>query len=121
MCVFDKDFPSFCLFVGCCCRTPFFRNYHGSRVLPICLLLLDAPTYKHSEVDIFDLIPYCQSDLGFDNLEINELNGYDLLKNKIESLEEKDSKKVVVYLYQSELRKQENVKEIIEFCLSCRV
>ena len=71
-------------------------------------------------MDIFDLIPYCQTDLGFDYLEINELNGCDLLKSKIESLE-KDSKKLVVYLYQSELRKQENVKEIIEFCLSCRV
>ena len=90
-------------------------------MLPICLLLLDASTYKHTEVDIFELTPYCQSDLGFDYLEVNELNGCDLLKSKIKSLEGKDSKRLVVYLYQSELHKQENVKEIIEFCLACRV
>lgn len=99
-----------------------FRNYNESRVLPICLVLLDSQTYKHEKKDPFELGLYCSMTLHHEFLEIDELTGYDQVKEEIEREKGKyETKQLDVYLYQSEFHKNQNMKEIIEYCLSCRV
>lgn len=95
------------------------RNYCESQVLPICLVLLDSQTYKHEKSDLFGLESYCSSVLHHSFIEIDELTGYDKVKDAIESLDE--TNQLDVYLYQSEFHKNNNTKDIIEYCLSCRV
>ena len=97
------------------------RNYNSSRVLPICLVLLDSQTYKHERKDLFGLQLYCSQVLGHSFMEINELSGYDILKEEIEKDNTFTTKQLDVYLYQSEFHKKESIKEIVEYCLSCRV
>ena len=121
MCVSDKDFPPFCYIVQDRCSELICRNYSNSRVLPISLLLLDSSTYKHVQEDIFTLSPYCHESLGFDFIEVNELTGNSVLRDKIEQMKQSGASKLVVYLYQSDLQKQENIKQIIDYCLHCRV
>ena len=36
-------------------------------------------------------------------------------------MEAKEDRRLVVYLYQSESQRQEYVKDIVEYCLHCRV
>lgn len=121
MCVSDKDFPPFCYIVQDRCGELICRNYSNSRVLPISLLLLDSSTYKHVQEDIFTLSPYCHESLGFDFIEVNELTGNSVLREKIEQMKQSGASKLVVYIYQSDLQKQENIKQIIDYCLHCRV
>lgn len=121
MCVSDKDLPPFCYIVQDRCSELICRNYSNSRVLPISLLLLDSSTYKHVQEDIFTLSPYCHESLGFDFIEVNELTGNSVLREKIEQMKQSGASKLVVYLYQSDLQKQENIKQIIDYCLHCRV
>lgn len=65
--------------------------------------------------------PYCHESLGFDFIEVNELTGNSVLREKIEQMKQSGASKLVVYLYQSDLQKQENIKQIIDYCLYCRV
>lgn len=65
---------------------------------------------------------YCTETLNHAYMEIDELSGYDRLKEEIESKSsEYESKQIDVYLYQSEFHKNTSIKEIVEYCLSCRV
>lgn len=121
MCVFNKNIPPFCHNVQFGSREFNIRNYKSSHVLPISLLLLDTSTYKHVQEDIFSLAPYCQESLGFDFIELNELSGNSVLREKVEKMKQSGASKLVVYLYQSDLQKQENIKEIVGYCLYCRV
>lgn len=91
------------------------RNYEKSRVLPICLVLLDAGSYKHSKEDAFSLEFYVGTELNKRYVGIDEVSG-------LRELQEMDNlDNCVVYLKQSELRKQEDIKSIVEYCLHCRV
>lgn len=121
MCVFDKNLPPLCHLVQIRYSELICRNYHHSRVLPISLLLLDSSTYKHVQEDLFNLAPYCHESLDFDFIEVNELTGNSVLREKVEQMKQSGSSKLVVYLYQSDLQKQENIKQIIDYCLYCRV
>ncbi len=93
----------------------FHRNYCNSHVLPICLALLDASSYKHTKRDLFQLEPFIKDEIGYQFLEVDELSGLRILQETI------DGSSVVVYLSQSEFRKQGNIKDIVEYCLQCRV
>ena len=95
--------------------TEFHRNYCKSHVLPICLTLLDASSYKHTRKDLFQLEPFIRDEIGFQFIEIDELSGLRILQETI------DGSSVVVYITQSEFRKQDNIKDIVEYCLQCRV
>ena len=84
-------------------------------MLPICLVLLDAGSYRHSKEDAFCLESFVSSELKRAFIGIDELSG-------LRELQEMDSlDDCVVYLKQSELRKQEDIKSIVEYCLHCRV
>ena len=99
-----------------------YRNYCNSRVLPICLVLLDSQTYKHDKQDVFGLESYCTNVLHHNYMEMNELSGSDLIREEMEKNGGDDSdKQLDIYLYQSEFHKLSNIKEIVEYCLSCRV
>ena len=95
------------------------RNYGSSCVLPISLLLLDNSTYKHSKRDAFELNSFVTSHLNYQYIEADELSGLRVMKEAIEDADY--SGKYVVYIKQSEIRKQENLKGIVEFCQYCRV
>ena len=88
-------------------------------MLPISLLLLDNSTYKHSKSDAFELNHFVTSHLNYQYIEADELSGLRVVKEAIEDADY--SGKYVVYIKQSEIRKQENLKGIVEFCLHCRV
>ena len=53
---------------------------------------------------------------------MNELTGYESIRKEVErQMEAKADRRLVVYLYQSESQRQEYVKDIVEYCLHCRV
>ena len=83
------------------------------------MLLLDNSTYKHSKKDAFELSSFVTSNLNYQYIETDELSGLRVVKEAIENADY--SGKYVVYIKQSEIRKQENMKGIVEFCLHCRV
>lgn len=84
-------------------------------MLPICLVLLDAGSYKHSKEDAFSLESFVCAELNKRYIGIDEISG-------LRELQEMDNlDDCVVYLKQSELRKQEDIKSIVEYCLHCRV
>ena len=98
------------------------RNYCNSRVLPICLVLLDSQTYKHDKKDLFGLESYCVQTLNHSYIEVDELSGYDCLKDLLEAPSSAfESQQLDIYLYQSEFHKNSNIKEIVEYCLNRRV
>ena len=74
--------------------TEFHRNYSKSHVLPICLTLLDASSYKHTRKDLFQLEPFIRNEIGFQFIEIDELSGLRILQETI------DGSSVVVYITQ---------------------
>lgn len=91
-------------------------------MLPICLALLDISTYNHTKKDLFGFGSYCSQTLKIPFLEVNELTGYELVRKEVEhQMEAKEDRRLVVYLYQSESQRQEYVKDIVEYCLHCRV
>lgn len=65
---------------------------------------------------------FCIQTLKVPFIEVSELTGYDIIQNEVErQMENNESYKLVVYLYQSEAQRQENIREIVEYCLYCRV
>ena len=95
------------------------RNYCSSCVLPISLLLLDNSTYKHANKDAFELNSFVTNQLNYQYIEVDELSGLRVVKEAIEDADY--AGRYVIYIKQSEIRKQENLKGIVEFCLYCRV
>lgn len=83
--------------------------------MPICLALLDASSYKHTRRDLFQLESFIKEEIDCHFIEIDELSGLRVLQETI------DGSSIVVYLTQSEFRKHDNIKDIVEYCLQCRV
>ena len=97
-------------------------HYEGSKLLPICLNLIDISTYNHTRKDLFGVGAFCSQTLKLPFLEVNELTGYDIIRDEVErQMEKSESRKLVVYLYQSEAQRQDSIKEIVDYCLYCRV
>lgn len=97
-------------------------HYEGSKLLPICLSLIDISTYNHTKKDLFGIGSFCSQTLRLPFLEVDELTGYDIIREEVErQMEKGEGRKLVVYLYQSEAQRQESIKEIVEYCLYCRV